>query len=247
MSIETQEELDGMRRAGAVVAEALRAARRRVRPGVTTGALDEAVGKVFRRHGARSGPTLDYGFPGYACISVGSEAVHGIPGSRRIRAGELVKLDVTAELDGFYADACVTVAAGHVAPRSRRLAVATQAALRRGIAAAKAGARVNAIGAAVEDEVSTRGFSVCAELNGHGIGRRIHEPPDVPNYFDPAASAHLHAGLVLTVEPIVAAGRGDVIGMPDGWTVCTVDGSAVAHAEHTIMVRDGEAPLVLTA
>src|SRR4051794_41400606 len=102
MSIETQEQLEGMRRAGAVVAEALRAARRLVHPGVTTRALDEAVGKVFRRHGARSGPTLDYGFPGHACISVGSEAVHGIPGSRRIRAGELVKLDATARPDGFY-------------------------------------------------------------------------------------------------------------------------------------------------
>ena len=247
MSIETEEELEGLRRAGAVVAEALRTARRLVHPGVTTGELDEAIGTVFRRHGARSGPKLDYGFPGHACISVGSEAVHGIPGSRRIRAGELVKLDVTAELDGFYADACVTVAAGRVEPRLRRLAVAAQAGLRRGMASAVAGARVNAIGAAVEHEVNQRGFSVCTELNGHGIGRRIHEPPDVPNYFDPAASARLHAGLVLTVEPIIAAGRGDVIGMPDGWTVCTVDGSPVAHAEHTIVVRDGSAPLVLTA
>src|SRR3954470_25037428 len=247
MSIETQEQLEGLRRAGAVVAEALRAARRLVHPGVTTAALDDAVGTVFRRHGARSGPTLDYGFPGHACISVGSQAVHGIPGSRRIRPGELVKLDVTAELDGYYADACVTVPAGRVDSRSRRLAVAAQAALRRGVAAAAAGARVNAIGAAVEHEVTTRGFSVCAELNGHGIGRRIHEPPDVPNYFDPAASERLHAGLVLTVEPIIAAGRGEVIGMPDGWTVCTVDGSPVAHEEHTIMVRDGAAPLVLTA
>src|SRR4051794_40950467 len=109
MSIETAEELAGLRRAGAVVAEAMRAARRLVHPGVTTGELDSAVGKVFRRHGARSGPTLDYDFPGDACISVGSEAVHGIPGPRRLRSGELVKIDVTAELDGFYADACVTV------------------------------------------------------------------------------------------------------------------------------------------
>ena len=106
---------------------------------------------------------------------------------------------------------------------------------------------MNAIGAAVEDEVARRGFSVCAELHGHGIGRRIHEPPEVPNWPDPAARHRLHAGLVLTVEPIIAAGRGDVVGMPDGWTVCTVDGSPVAHAEHTIVVRDGAAPLVLTA
>src|SRR3954447_12263761 len=153
MSIETREELEAMRRAGAVVAEALRAARRLVRPGVTTRALDDAVGVVFRRHGARSGPTLDYGFPGHACISVGSEAVHGIPGSRRVRSGELVKLDVTAELGGFYADACVTVVAGpaHSQPaRGRRLAVAAASALRRGLSAAVAGAPLSSIGAAVE-------------------------------------------------------------------------------------------------
>jgi methionyl aminopeptidase len=245
VSIETEEELDGMRRAGAVVAEALRTARRLVHPGVTTRALDDAVGKVFRRRGARSGPTLDYGFPGHACISIGSEAVHGIPGRRRIRAGELVKLDVTAELDGFYADACVTVPAGRVDPRSWRLAVAAQAGLRRGMVAAVAGARVNAIGAAVEDEVTRRGFSVCSELNGHGIGRRIHEPPDVPNYFDPELVGPLQEGLVMTIEPIVAAGAGDVVETGDGWTVRTADRSLSAHAEHTVVITRGR-PLVLT-
>jgi methionyl aminopeptidase len=247
MSIETPEELEGLRRAGAVVAEALRSARRLVAPGVTTGALDQAVARVFRRHGARSGPSLDYGFPGSACISVGSEAVHGIPGPRRVREGELVKIDVTAELDGFYADACVTVPAGRPDARTQRLSVAAGAALKRGLQAAVAGRPVNAIGRAVEDDASARGFSVCAELTGHGIGRRIHEPPDVPNVFHTRASAPLHPGLVLTVEPILAAGRGDVILMPDGWTVCTVDGSQVAHAEHTVVIRDGAAPLVLTA
>src|SRR3954463_6825691 len=247
MSIETQEQLEGLSRAGAVVAEGLRAARRLVPPGVTTAALDDAVGVVFRRHGARSGPTLDYGFPGHACISVGSEAVHGIPGTRRIRAGELVKLDVTAELDGFYADACVTVPAGRVDARSRRLAGGAQAALNRGVGAGVAGAPVNAIGRAVSGEASGRGFSVCAELTGHGIGRRIHEPPDVPNVFLERASRPLHAGLALTGDPILSAGRGDVLLMPDGWTVCTVDGSQVAHAEHTVVIRDGTAPLVLTA
>ena len=235
-----------MKRAGAVVAEAIRAARRLVAPGITTAALDEAVAAVCRRHGARSGPQLDYDFPGFACISVGSEAVHDIPGPRRLRAGELVKLDVTVELDGFYADSCVTVPVKGADARARRLVVAAQAALRRGLDAAVAGARVNAIGRAVEDEVTRRGFGVCAELSGHGIGRRIHEPPDVPNVFVAGADELLHPGLVLTVEPIIAAGRGDVLAMPDGWTVCTVDGSQVAHAEHTIVVTES-APLVLTA
>ena len=170
---------------------------------MTTAELDAAAERVFEAHGARSGPRLDYDFPGTICISVDAEAVHGIPGPRALREGELVKLDVTAELDGCYADACVTVPVGAVAPRQRRLIGAAEAGLRRGIAAATAGAPLNAIGAAVE------------------------------------------RGLLITVEPIIAAGRGDVVAMPDGWTVRTADGSPVAHAEHTIVVTEAE-PIVLT-
>jgi methionyl aminopeptidase len=246
MSIDHPEELEGLRRAGAVVAETLRELRPRVRTGVTTAELDDEAERIFQRHGARSGPRLDYDFPGTICISVDEEAVHGIPGPRRLRAGELVKLDVTAELDGFYADACVTVPVGEVAPRERRLMSAAEAGLRRGIAAATAGAPLNAIGAAVERVVEARGFSVCAELTGHGIGRRIHEPPTVSSVYDASAAEPLTDGLVITVEPIIAAGRGDVVGLPDGWTVRTRDGSPVAHAEHTIVITRGE-PLVLTA
>jgi methionyl aminopeptidase len=208
---------------------------------VTTAELDAAPEQVFRAHGARSGPRLDYDFPGTICISVDAEAVHDIPGPRVLREGELVKLDVTAELDGYYADACVTVPVGSVAPRERRLIGAAEAGLRRGLAAAP----LNAIGSAVEHAVLARGFSVCSELTGHGIGRRIHEPPTVANVFDPAASEPLTPGLVITVEPIIAAGRGDVVAMPDGWTVRTADRSPVAHAEHTIVVTDAK-PIVLT-
>ena len=245
MSIDDPAELEGLRRAGAVVAETHRELRAQVQPGVTTAELDRAAERVFRRHGARSGPSLDYDFPGTICISVDDEAVHGIPGPRRLRAGQIVKLDVTAELDGFYADACVTVPVGDVEPRRRRLIAAAQVALQRGIAAAQAGVAVNAIGAAVERAVTGRGFSVCHELTGHGIGRRIHEPPTVASVYDPGASEPLTDGLVITVEPIIAEGRGDVVGMPDGWTVVTRDGSPVAHAEHTIVVTRGDA-LVLT-
>jgi len=245
MSIDDPAELEGLRRAGAVVADTHRELRERMRPGVSTAELDREAERIFRRHGARSGPRLDYDFPGTICISVDDEAVHGIPGPRRLRSGQVVKLDVTAELDGFYADACATVPVGEVAPVHRRLVDATRAALRRGMAAATAGAPLNAIGAAVERVIAARGFSVCADLTGHGIGRRIHEPPTVANVFDPGADEPLTRGLVITVEPIVAAGRGDVVGMPDGWTVRTRDGSAVAHAEHTIVVTEG-APLVLT-
>src|SRR5690349_19904213 len=244
VSIDHPDELAGLRAAGRVVAEAIREMARRVRPGVSTGELDELAAQVFSRHGARSGPQLDYDFPGVICISVDDECVHGIPSKRRLREGQLVKLDVTAELDGFYADACRTVPVGRVRPRDQRLVAAAQSALRRGLGEAKAGANVGAIGGAVEQEVLRRGFSVCAELTGHGIGRRIHEEPNVPNVaWD---GPELTEGLVITVEPIIAAGRGDVYVDDDGWTVRTDDGSWSAHAEHTIVITNG-APLLMTA
>jgi methionyl aminopeptidase len=244
VSIDSPAELAALRAAGRVVAETIRELARRVRPGVTTRDLDEVAARVFAAHGARSGPRLDYDFPGTVCLSVDDEAVHGIPGPRRLRAGQLIKLDVTAELDGFYADACRTVPVGKVRPREQRLVAAAQSALRRGLEAARAGENVGAIGAAVEAEVTRRGFSVCAELTGHGIGRRIHEQPDVPNVaWD---GPPLTDGLVITVEPIIAAGAGDVYVDDDGWTVRTEDGSPSAHAEHTIVITEG-APILLTA
>ena len=244
MSIDHPDELAALRAVGRVVAETLRELARRVRPGVSTGELDDVAGQIFARHGARSGPQLDYDFPGVTCISIDDECVHGIPGPRRLREGQLVKLDVTAELDGFYADACRTVAVGRVRGREQRLAAAAQSALRRGLQAATAGANVGAIGAAVQTEVERRGFSVCDALSGHGIGRKIHEEPDVPNIaWD---GPELTNGLVITVEPIIAAGLGDVHMADDGWTVRTDDGSPSAHAEHTIVITEG-APLLVTA
>jgi methionyl aminopeptidase len=246
VSIETVEELEGMRAAGRVVAAALRAMREAVRPGVSTGELDEVGGSVFRAAGARSGPQLDYGFPGVNCISVNDEAVHGIPGERRLRDGDLVKLDVTAELDGFYADACVSVPVGAVRPEVAGLVGTAEAALADGIAAATAGAPLNAIGAAVDRTVRRGGHAVCKELAGHGIGRRIHESPDVPSFYDPRLSQALTEGLVLTIEPIIATGTGAIRGADDGWTFCTSDGTLSAHAEHTLVITGG-APLILTA
>jgi methionyl aminopeptidase len=244
VSIDHPDELAALQAAGRAVAEAIREMSRRVRPGVTTKELDDVAARVFAAHGARSGPQLDYDFPGTVCISVDDEAVHGIPGPRRLRHGQLVKLDVTAELDGYYADACRTVPVGRVRGREQRLAAAAQSALRRGLEAATAGASIGAIGAAVESEVTRRGFSVCADLQGHGIGRRIHEEPDVPNVaWD---GPPLTDGLVITVEPIIAAGLGDVYMDEDGWTVKTEDGSPSAHAEHTIVVTQG-APILVTA
>lgn len=246
MSIETPEELEGLRAAGRIVAEALRAMRRAARPGVTTGDLDAIAARIFRRAGARSAPQLTYGFPGATCISVNEEAVHGIPGPRRLREGDLVKLDASAELDGFYADACVSVGVGRSRPATTRLAAAARHSLAQALRAARAGAPQSVIGATIEREAGARGYAVCAELMGHGIGRRLHEAPDVPNVYVPQLTAALTDGLVLTVEPIVSAGSGAVRQGRDGWTVCTADGALCAQEEHTIVVTDG-APLVLTA
>jgi methionyl aminopeptidase len=219
--------------------------RRATHPGVTTAELDAVAGNVFARHGARSAPQVDYDFPGITCISVNDEAVHGIPGARRLEQGDLVKLDVTVEKDGFYADACRSVVVGGGNAAAQRLIDTADEALDLALAVATAGAPLNAIGAAVETTVTERGYSVCEELTGHGIGRRIHEQPDVLNYYLEELDEPLHEGLVMTIEPIIAAGAGDVVETGDGWTVKTADGSLVAHAEHTIVVRSGR-PLVLT-
>src|SRR3954462_12748964 len=200
MSVDTPEDLAGLRRAGRVVSATLGEVARRVRPGVTIAELDAHAAKVFASDGPRAAPALVYGFPGTICISVDDEAVHGIPGARRLRAGELVKLDVTAELDGFYAAAPGSVAGGRVAPRVGRLAAAAQAALRRGLHAARAGAPLNAIGAAVQQEAERRGCAVLGELTGHGIGRSIHEEPTVPNVYLPALDAPLAEGTVITIR-----------------------------------------------
>src|SRR5665213_86090 len=210
MSADTPEELAALKAAGRVVADVLREMERAVKPGVTTAELDAIGAAVFARAGARSGPQLDYDFPGVNCISVNDEAVHGIPGPRRLLDGDLVKLDVTAELDGFYADACVSVHVGRANAEASKLAQTARIALAEAMGAARAGAPLNAIGAAVERAVAARGHSVCASLMGHGIGRRIHEPPDVPNLYIKKLTQPLTDGLVLTLEPIISAGNGAV-------------------------------------
>jgi methionyl aminopeptidase len=247
MSIDSPADLAGLRAAGAVVAATLRECRRAVRPGLTTAELDAVAARTFARHGAQSGPWLTYRFPGAICISVNDEVVHGVPRARRLRDGDIVKIDVTAELDGYYADACITVPVGRPKPASARLAAASQAALRKGIEAAVAGAPRNAIGRAVEAEVEKRGFHVIRELTGHGIGRRLHEKPDVLNWCDPLDDEPLTDGLVITIEPMISAGSTELEELEDGWTLVTADGSRSAHFEHTMVIRRDQPPLVLTA
>jgi len=246
MSIDTPEELDGLKAAGRVVADAIRLMRRSVRPGVTTVELDRVSAAVLRRAGARSGPQLDYGFPGVNCISVNDEAVHGIPGPRRLRDGDLVKLDVTAELDGFYADACVSVPVGRAQRSTIALTAAARAALCQALTVARAGTPINEIGRAVQQTVNDRGYSVCRELMGHGIGHRIHEDPLVLNHYVARDSQPLTDGLVITIEPIISAGTGAVRQGSDGWTITTADRTLSAHAEHTIAITTGQ-PVILTA
>jgi methionyl aminopeptidase len=246
MSIKTAEELEALKRVGRVVALALREMRRATRPGVTTADLDAIGGAVFESHGARSAPSLVYQFPGVNCISLNDEAVHGIPGPRTLRDGDLVKLDVTAELDGYIADAAVTVALPGAAARERRLASCAETALGKAINAAVAGRPVYEIGRAIDREVRSQGFRVLRELHGHGVGRTIHEPPSVPQYENREMSQPLTEGLVLTIEPIIAIGSSQVRLDPDGWTLRTADGSASAHWEHTIVITRGR-PLILTA
>jgi methionyl aminopeptidase len=246
MSIRSQRDLAGMRAAGRVVSLALRAMRAAVRPGVTTAELDEVGARVFAEHGARSAPQLVYGFPGVNCISVNEEAVHGIPSSRTLAAGDLVTLDVTAELHGFMADAATTVPVGSAAPEALALVDAAERALARAIRLVRPGLRLNEVGRAVQDEVESAGFHVLPALTGHGIGRTIHEPPTVHNSYEPDDPTVLTEGLVFTIEPIVAAGTENVVMGPDGWVVRTADGSLASHAEHTVVVTRRGA-LVLTA
>ncbi|HKN17115.1 MAG TPA: type I methionyl aminopeptidase [Candidatus Sulfotelmatobacter sp.] len=246
MSINGPEELAGMRAAGAIVCLMLKAMTNAVRVGITTGELDEVGGDVMMQHGARSAPALVYKFPGVNCISVNEEAVHGIPGKRALRNGDLVKLDVTIEKDGFMADAAVTVPVGEVTEERRRLMECAERAFGKAMLVARAGFRVSDIGRAVEREVRRSGFSVIRDLGGHGIGRTIHEAPRVPNFADPEANQVLTEGLVITVEPIIAAGSGEAFVAPDQWTMITADHRPSAHYEHTLVITKG-APMLLTA
>ena len=246
MSIQDELELNSLKAVGRIVRQVLDAMQAEVRPGVTTRYLDEVGAGVMHANGAHSAPSMVYKFPGVNCISLNDEAVHGIPGGRQLREGDLVKLDVTLEKDGYMADAAITVPVGRVTPQAERLIACAERAFHKAMLVARAGFRVFEIGRVVEREVRKSGFSVIRELGGHGIGRTIHEPPHVPNYADPKASQVMKEGLVITVEPIISSGSGRVFTDNDGWTVRTGDRSLSAHFEHTLVITSG-IPLLLTA
>jgi methionyl aminopeptidase len=246
VSADEPEQLEGLRRAGRVVAELLRVLRRAVQPGVRTGDLDAIAAEGMAARGARSGPILTYQYPGHICVSVGDEVVHAIPGERRLNAGEIVTLDVAAELDGYHADAAITVPVGAVSPEATRLMAVTRLALAAGMRAAQPGASLRDIGLAVESTTRAGGFCVFRDLTGHGIGLGMHEEPTVFNWPAPGSDQILTPGMVFTIEPMIGAGSPRLRVGADGWTVRTADRSLSAHEEHTIMVAE-HGPVILTA
>lgn len=246
MTVESERDMEGLRKVGKVVRLALEAMRNAVEPGMTTMELDRIGAEVFDLHGARSAPNLVYGFPGVNLISVNDEAVHGVPGDRVIEPGDLVKIDVTAELDGYIADSATTAIVPPASDKGGKLKRCAEFAYERAVGVARARRPINKIGRAIEAATRKCGFSVMPELSSHGVGKSIHEHPTIPNYFDRRRKEPLTEGLVITIEPIISAGSPWTVERPDGWTITTADGSLSAHYEHTIVVTKGK-PIILTA
>lgn len=245
VSLKTKEEIEIMRSANRIVATVLERLRREVRPGISTGELDRIAEEMALSLGARpafkgyqvNGPT----FPRSVCISINEEVVHGIPSEERIlKEGDLVGLDFGVVYKGFYGDAAVTVAVGRADEESQRLMQVTERALWAGIAEIRAGRRLGEVSAAIQSVVETAGFSVVREFVGHGIGRRLHEDPQVPNFGERGKGIQLREGMVLAIEPMVNAGTPRVRILEDGWTAVTADGRRSAHFEHSVAVTSGE-------
>src|SRR5438093_1588812 len=234
-----------MRASCAAAAEILQTVAAMCVPGAMTKELDEVAGELIARFGGKS-PFLGYkGYPGNICVSVNEEVVHGIPGKRRVQYGDIVSLDIGIILDGYVGDNATTVAVGVVKPRTQELLRVTQLALAAGIAQARNGKRVGDISHAVQNVVEANGFSVVREFVGHGVGRKMHEEPQIPNYGRAGEGPKLKPGMTLAIEPMTNAGVGEVQMLSDGWTVVSADGQPSAHFEHTVLVTEGE-PEILT-
>ncbi len=245
IEIKSKEEIAIMREAGRHVAQVLQLLVEHVRPGVREKELDQLVRREFSRRGVVPTFLGYHGYPATVCISVNDKIVHGIPGDRPFQEGDIVSIDLGCTYKGFVADAAVTIGVGRISLEAQRLIDVTREALWRGIKAARAGARVGDIGYAIQSYVESQGFSVVREYVGHGVGRQMHEDPQIPNYGEPGKGLELRPGMVIAIEPMVNMGTWRTRRDPDGWTVRTVDGSLSAHFEHTIAITDGEA-LVLT-
>ena len=237
--IKSPQEIEAMRRAGAVVGRFFEEVGALVRPGVTTGLLEEFADRFIARHGVRSAFKGYHGYPAHLCTSVNEEVVHGIPSVERVvREGDILSIDFGVMLDGYYGDAARTFAVGTVNAESRRLLATTERSLEKAIEAARGGNRLGDVSAAVQSTVEAEGFSVVRDFVGHGIGRSMHEEPQVPNFGKPGAGPKLLPGMVLAIEPMVNAGGYEVEVLPDGWTVVSRDRSRSAHFEHTVAVME---------
>jgi methionyl aminopeptidase len=251
IEIKSEKEIATMRRAGKVVAEVLKLLSERIKPGMKTKELDIIAETELKNRGAESSFKGYHGFPATICVSVNDQIVHGIPGERVIRNGDIVSLDFGAICDGMHGDAAVTVPVGEVSDEARRLMETTRGALASGIAAARDGARLGDISAAIQEYAESRGYSVVREYTGHGIGRKMHEDPQIPNCTDspfglkPGTGPVLKKGMTLALEPMLNTGGWRTRIADDHWTVLTADGSLSAHFEHTIVV-DNKEPEVLT-
>ena len=244
--IKSPREIEFMRKAGSIASSILQALAREVAPGRSTGEIDRLAAELMREHDCKSAFLGYRGFPGHICISVNEEVVHGIGGARKIMPGDIVKIDVGIIKSGFIGDNATTVAAGDIPLETKRLLAATEQSLFDAISHARAGCRLADLCGSVEAFVAPRGFTVVREFVGHGVGRRLHEEPQIPNYRPQGKTPVLMPGMTLAIEPMVNAGVGAVRILEDGWTVITEDRKPSAHFEHTVLVTEGE-PEILTS
>lgn len=245
ISIKNDHEIERMRRAGRITAEARALAGRLIRPGVTTKMIDQAVHDYILSQGAKPSFLGYAGFPGSACISVNDTVIHGIPGSRELRDGDIVSVDVGAYVDGFHGDCAATFACGEISPEAQKLIDVTKQSFFEGIRFARPGYRISDISHAIQVYVESNGFSVVRSFIGHGVGANLHEEPEVPNYGSPGHGPRLVRGMTIAVEPMVNEGTYEVRVLKDKWTTVTCDGKLSAHYENTILITDGE-PEILT-
>ncbi len=247
ITIKSAKEIEHMKEAGRITAMARAAAVRSVKPGVTTGEIDKVVRETIEKAGATPSFLGYGGFPGSACVSLNDEVIHGIPSFRRkVQEGDIVKVDVGAYYQGFHGDCTITIPCGTVSEEARKLIDVTRQSFYEGIKFALEGNRISDISHAVQAYVEQHGFSVVRQYVGHGIGEKLHESPEVPNFGLPGHGVRLRSGMTLAIEPMVNIGTYDVKVLPDGWTVKTKDGSLSAHYENTVLITDGE-PVILTA
>jgi methionyl aminopeptidase len=242
--IKSDREIAIMRQAGRIVATILGILTKQAKPGMRTKELDIIAGREAERLGAKPSFKGYRGFPANLCVSINDEIVHGIPGERVLGEGDIVSLDFGAIVDGFQGDAAVTIGVGEISPEARQLLETTQAALKAGIAAAYSGARLGDISAAIQNCAESRGYSVVREYTGHGIGREMHEEPQIPNFGQPGTGPVLRKGMTLALEPMVNIGDWRTRLGSNHWTVFTADGSLSAHFEHTIVITDAEPEVV---